>query len=137
MSLVNSALQKEIKFDVRYIHTLLKWQNQHLKSIRDNSVHLEREIQAEMLDYIDETMLEETLTQLDENDALVTFSLEVWNQLRVSLEGYANQKLDVNKQQEKTIDKLKKELDQQKDRYDMLLLERDALLKKYHHPWVC
>ena len=110
MSLVNSALKKGIKFDVRYINTLLIWQNQFLKSIRDNGVHLENEIQAEEVDYIDDTLLEETLTQLDENESLVTLILRVWNQLRVSLEGYANQKLDVNKQQEKNHRQVKERI---------------------------
>ncbi|KAJ7386319.1 hypothetical protein OS493_010728 [Desmophyllum pertusum] len=137
MSLANSGPTRE-KFDMKYIHQLLIWQNQHLKAVQDYSVHLGVEIEAgEEANYIDDTILAKTLTQLEENEALDTLILAQWSQLRVSLERYANQRLDVNKQQEKTIDKLKKELDQQKDRYDMLLLDRDALLKKYHHPWVC
>ena len=137
MSLVNSGPKKVIKIDVRYINTLLNWQNQHLTFVQDNSVHLENEIQAEEADYIDETMLEETLTQLDENESLVTLILTQWNRVRVFLDGYANQKLDANKQQEKNIDRSKKELQQEKDQNEILTLERDALLKKYHHPWVC
>ena len=41
MSLVNSGPKKVIKIDVKYINTLLNWQNQHLTFVQDNSVHLE------------------------------------------------------------------------------------------------
>ena len=37
----------------------------------------------------------------------------------------------------KIIENLKKELQQHKDRNEMLVLERGGFLKKYHHPWVC
>ena len=45
MSLVNSGPARE-KFDVKYIHKLLIWENHHLKSVQDNSVHLANEIEA-------------------------------------------------------------------------------------------
>ena len=45
--------------------------------------------------------------------------------------------LDVKDQQEKIIVLLKKDLEQEEEKNEMVVLECDALLKKYHHPWVC
>ena len=91
-------MKKVIKIDVNYINTLLIWQNQYLNSVQDNSRHLENEIQAEEAI---ETAIEEALTQPDENEALLILIQTQWNHVRLFLEGYAKQKLDVNKQQEK------------------------------------
>ena len=75
-------------------------------------------------------MIEETLTQLDENEALVTLILTQWNRVRFFLDRYENQKLDVNKQQEKNIDSLKKELQQEKDQNENACIGTWCLAEK-------
>lgn len=99
-----------------------------------------------------ERAIEEALTKVDENEALLLLIQAQWNRVRVFLETCPKQEPeDINKEQEKIIHNLKKELKQEqernnnlvlerdgmKERNNRLLLEHDGLIKKHQHAWIC